>query len=111
MGSAKRRIPNMRRLRGAAHGSARTCARLLFTATDRMAARRKLDQRRDDLCAGGLRKRGSSIASAVSIQSFCRCGVESKKGTIRPVNYWRAHMLRITAIVRMQSTDDSYGCH
>src|SRR6478752_10896627 len=49
MGSAKRRIPNMRCLRGAAHGSARTCARLLFTATDRTAACRKSDRRRDDL--------------------------------------------------------------
>ena len=57
MDSAKRRIANMRCLRGAAHESARTCARLLFTVTDRTATHRKLDQRRDGLCAGGLRKR------------------------------------------------------
>src|SRR5215469_17594501 len=40
MGSAKRRIPNVRCLRGATHGSARTCARLLFTVTGLTAAHR-----------------------------------------------------------------------
>jgi len=32
MGSAKRRIPNVRCLRGAAHGSARTCAQPIYDA-------------------------------------------------------------------------------
>ena len=57
MGFAKWRMPNVRCLRGAAHGSARTSARLIFTTADRMAAHRKLDRRRVYLCGGGLRKR------------------------------------------------------
>jgi hypothetical protein len=40
----------VRCLRNAAHGIARTCAWLIITSTDRMAAPRKSDQRRDDLC-------------------------------------------------------------
>src|SRR5215831_10735556 len=59
MGSAKRRIPHVRYLRGAAHGSARTGAGVIFTTTDRMAAHRKLGRHRVYLCAGGLRKRAS----------------------------------------------------
>ena len=35
------------------------------TTADRMAAHRKSDRRRDDLCAVGLRKRASLIASAM----------------------------------------------
>src|SRR5206468_12007831 len=38
------------------------------TKSDRTAAHRKLDRRRDDLCDGGLRKCASLIASASDIQ-------------------------------------------
>jgi hypothetical protein len=41
-----------------------------------MAAHRKSDRRRVYLYAGGLRKRESSIAPALDIQSLCHCGVE-----------------------------------
>jgi len=48
------------------------------TTTDRMAARRKLDQSRDDLCAGELRKRAQSMTSSVrySITNGRECGRE-----------------------------------
>jgi hypothetical protein len=54
-----------------------------------MAAHRKAVRGCDDLCAGGLRKRGSLVASALGqIQSFCFCRVECKKGRIHRVKYW-----------------------
>jgi len=79
MDSAKRRIPNMRCLRGAAHQSARPCAQLLFTGNRPTVEHRKSDRRRVYRCAGERRRRGSSIPSAMDIQSLFHCGVESKK--------------------------------
>jgi hypothetical protein len=63
-----------------------------------MAAHRRLDQRRDDLSAGGLRKRESSIASALDTQSLCHCHVERKSGRIRRVNYWQTGLAILAAL-------------
>jgi hypothetical protein len=52
---------------------------LFWRIADQMAAQRRLDRRRDDLCADGLRKRGSLIASALATQSLCHCRLERKR--------------------------------
>ena len=58
------------------------------TTGDRMAAHRKLDRRRDDLCGGGLRKRasgrrvGNCYASRKPVSTTC-----STKGAIFAILY------------------------
>jgi hypothetical protein len=60
MGSAKRRIPNVRCLRGAAHGSARTCARLNITTTDEIGSTSEI-RSRASLKAGRFLRSESKI--------------------------------------------------
>src|SRR5262249_54575297 len=74
---------------------------------DRTAAHRKLDQRRVRLCAGGLGKRGSPIASALDIQSFCHCIVERKRGRMHRMNPRKAiFLILVTASASLALADD-----
>jgi len=53
------------------------------TTADRMAARRKLDQRRDDLCAVALRNRASFGASETRISIASAIQANAAKARIR----------------------------
>ena len=47
------------------------------TTVDRMAGHRKLDRRRDDLCAGGLRRRAPDIFRNASARRRSRCSTRA----------------------------------
>jgi hypothetical protein len=72
----------------------------LLPPAHRMAAPRKLDQRRVCLCAGGLCKCGSSIASALDTQSIFHCGAERKRSRIIRVREQAAKVVELLSEVR-----------
>ena len=79
-----------------------------YTTSDRRAAHKKSDQRRDDLCAVGLRKRVASLSLRPFI-SFWRCRVESKRGRIRPgVKHWEITLAILTMLSASLAVADDF---
>jgi hypothetical protein len=61
-----------------------------------MAAHRKLDQRRDDLCVGGLRKGASAKARATIFRSECGCLTETPFEFLESFRKQDTHDKRLT---------------